>query len=65
MSDASPHPAPIDSPCIDECELDEALGLCRGCLRTLEEVRHWLHYDADERRAVLVRLEERRAALRS
>ena len=23
------------------CQMDEALGLCQGCLRTLDEIRAW------------------------
>lgn len=31
----------VTSPCIRICELDPASGLCRGCLRTIEEIQDW------------------------
>ena len=31
----------VPSPCIHVCTLDEARGLCRGCLRTLDEIARW------------------------
>jgi uncharacterized protein len=35
-------------------------GLCRGCLRTLDEIAGWLDFSASEKQAVLARIEERR-----
>jgi predicted Fe-S protein YdhL (DUF1289 family) len=32
---------PVPSPCINVCTLDEVRGLCRGCLRTLDEIARW------------------------
>ncbi|MBL8535358.1 MAG: DUF1289 domain-containing protein [Betaproteobacteria bacterium] len=51
----------MPSPCIKVCVMDDATGLCRGCLRTLDEIAYWSSYTADERRAVLARLPARRA----
>jgi predicted Fe-S protein YdhL (DUF1289 family) len=34
-------PAPVPTPCIGVCQLDEASGLCLGCARTGEEVAAW------------------------
>lgn len=31
----------VPSPCMSVCQMDEALGLCQGCLRTLDEIRAW------------------------
>lgn len=31
----------VPSPCINVCTVDEARGLCRGCLRTLDEIARW------------------------
>jgi predicted Fe-S protein YdhL (DUF1289 family) len=50
----------VRSPCVSVCEMDEARGLCRGCLRTLDEIGHWLEYSPAEKRAVLERIEERK-----
>ena len=50
----------VPSPCIDVCQLDTATGLCRGCLRTMDEIAGWSTYSAVQKRAVLARLGERR-----
>lgn len=40
MSKAIADPGP-DSPCINVCEMDERMGLCKGCLRTIDEIAAW------------------------
>jgi predicted Fe-S protein YdhL (DUF1289 family) len=42
--------------------LDAATGWCKGCFRTIEEIAGWTAYSAQEKRAVIVRVKERRAA---
>lgn len=32
---------PLPSPCTKDCKIDPANGLCRGCLRTIEEIVRW------------------------
>jgi len=49
----------IESPCVDVCELDEAAGLCRGCLRTLEEIGSWSRYTSRERALIVAALPKR------
>jgi len=51
------------SPCIGVCRIDEATGLCRGCLRNLTEIAGWRDFSAVEKEAVLARLAVRRGAL--
>lgn len=63
-----PNPPPsrssgVPSPCVNVCRMQPASGLCEGCLRTLDEIAAWSGLDDDARRAVLVRVEERRARL--
>lgn len=53
---------PVPSPCISVCAIDEATGLCTGCLRTLDEIAAWSVLDDDARRAVWVRIGVRRTA---
>jgi hypothetical protein len=48
------------SPCIDVCEMDEKLGLCKGCLRTIEEIASWSTMSDDGKRKVLTQLLARR-----
>ena len=55
-----PRPgAPVPSPCIDVCRMDEKTGWCEGCLRTIDEIAAWGGLDAATRRAILDRLPER------
>ncbi|MBB6252661.1 DUF1289 domain-containing protein [Nitrospirillum iridis] len=64
----TPRPDPDDhvaSPCTRVCRVDARTGLCAGCLRTLEEITHWGGMAADQRRAVLACLPERREATRA
>ncbi|MFO1316008.1 MAG: DUF1289 domain-containing protein [Burkholderiales bacterium] len=51
----------VPSPCISVCAIDEATGLCAGCLRTLDEIAAWSVLDDGERRDVWVRIGVRRA----
>ena len=48
------------SPCLGICLMDPATHMCRGCLRTVEEIRAWYEASAAEKRAILARLELRR-----
>ena len=57
-----PPGAGVPSPCISVCRIDEASGLCVGCLRTLDEIAAWAMLDDDARRAVWRAIGERRAA---
>jgi predicted Fe-S protein YdhL (DUF1289 family) len=43
--------------------MNEASGLCEGCLRTLDEIAAWSSLDDHGKRAIWIRLGERRAAL--
>lgn len=29
---------PVASPCISVCKMDDARGLCLGCMRTIDEI---------------------------
>lgn len=31
----------VPSPCISVCQMDATSGLCKGCYRTLDEIRLW------------------------
>ena len=55
----------VESPCVGVCEIDEANGVCAGCLRTLEEIALWGSSSAPQRREILARLDARRALRRS
>ena len=50
------------SPCLGICLMDPATRMCRGCLRTIDEIRGWYEASAADKRAILERLAARRAA---
>ena len=55
----------VASPCTSVCRIDDASGLCIGCLRTLDEIAAWSVLDDEARRAVVASLQARRAWLAS
>ncbi|MCO5098829.1 MAG: DUF1289 domain-containing protein [Rhodocyclaceae bacterium] len=56
-------PTAVRSPCVKVCEMDEAVGLCKGCFRTQDERDWWVAYTDDQQREVLRRCEQRRVAV--
>ena len=55
------NPAEVQSPCTSVCMIDQASGLCVGCLRTLDEIAQWSTLTNDGRREVIAKLPDRRA----
>lgn len=51
----------LPSPCMSVCEMDDACGLCRGCLRTLDEISVWGHADEAAKRQIWQAIGERAA----
>ena len=49
------------SPCTDICLLNERTGLCEGCWRSMDEISAWRSASEEERRAILRRIDERKA----
>jgi len=58
---AGQEPSPV-SPCLGICLMDPATRICRGCLRTIDEIRGWYEASAADKRAILERLAARRTA---
>jgi len=52
----------VPSPCVSVCRMDDATGLCVGCLRTLDEIAVWGMLDDEARRDVWVAIDARRKA---
>ena len=50
-----------DSPCISVCSLNED-DVCIGCYRSADEITDWLMANAEEKRAIIARANERRDA---
>ncbi len=49
----------IESPCIQVCQIDNETRLCRGCLRSLDEIARWARYSAAERARIMRELPSR------
>ncbi|CAB3771944.1 DUF1289 domain-containing protein [Paraburkholderia humisilvae] len=56
-------PAPVPSPCINICRMNDATGWCDGCLRTIDEIANWSLLDEATRRSVWDALETRHMQL--
>jgi len=54
---------PVPSPCISLCEMDAATGLCRGCLRTIDEIVAWGSASDEAKRAVWTEIRRRESEL--
>ncbi len=55
---------PVRSPCVKVCEMDEAIGLRKGCFRTQDERDWWVAYTDAQQREVLRRCEQRSEAVK-
>ena len=51
--------APVPSPCINVCRMNEHSGCCEGCLRTLDEIAQWSLMDDAMKLRVWGLLEQR------
>lgn len=50
---------PVPSPCVSLCQIDAASQLCKGCLRTLDEIVAWGSAGDDVKRAVWAEIHKR------
>jgi predicted Fe-S protein YdhL (DUF1289 family) len=53
--------APMETPCVDICEIDAVSGLCIGCGRSLNEIAGWAGMSPEQRRGIMAALPARRA----
>ena len=60
---AAAPPAPIRTPCVQVCVMDQQSGLCLGCYRTIAEVAGWIRLTDAERAAVMADLPSRRGRI--
>ena len=51
----------MDSPCINICVIDPASRLCKGCLRTIDEITAWSRLSDTQRRNLMAELPSRAA----
>jgi predicted Fe-S protein YdhL (DUF1289 family) len=50
----------VPSPCIAVCQVDPRTDLCIGCRRHLDEIRNWPILTAEQKRAILAELPQRK-----
>jgi predicted Fe-S protein YdhL (DUF1289 family) len=50
---------PMETPCVDVCEIDAASGLCIGCGRTIDEIAGWSQMSPEDRRGIMATLPAR------
>ncbi len=53
----------LASPCINVCRMHDALGLCEGCARTIDEIAAWGQMAEWDKQVVWLELPERQARL--
>jgi hypothetical protein len=51
----------LESPCVKICQLDQAKGVCIGCMRTLSEIALWSQMSGEERGRIMADLPNRKA----
>lgn len=56
-------PAPVVTPCVKVCFIDDASGLCLGCFRTLVEISGWIGLSPSERARIMAELPDRRGRI--
>ncbi|HJU70857.1 MAG TPA: DUF1289 domain-containing protein [Paucimonas sp.] len=59
--DPHTHTGSMPSPCINVCRMHPQTGLCEGCFRTLDEIARWSSASEEDKRAVWIAIERRRA----
>lgn len=52
---------PLETPCIDVCEIGANSGLCAGRARSLDEIVNWAAMTPEQRRAIMAILPARQA----
>ncbi len=50
----------VPSPCISVCQVDPRSSRCIGCLRHVDEIRNWPILTAEQKRAILAELPQRK-----
>jgi predicted Fe-S protein YdhL (DUF1289 family) len=46
----------FESPCINNCKLNEISNICEGCGRTIKEIMQWTLMTVEERKEIMKRL---------
>ena len=54
---------PVASPCINVCRMTEDRSHCKGCFRTIDEIRAWSKADSEQRQQIWTQLLQRAGLL--
>lgn len=54
---------PVPSPCISLCEMAIDTGLCRGCLRTIDEIVAWGGASDEVKRGIWAEIRRRESEI--
>ena len=46
----------FESPCINNCKLNEITNICKGCGRTIKEIMNWKFMTNEERKVIKKRV---------
>ena len=46
----------FESPCINNCKLNEITKICEGCGRTIKEIVEWTFLTDEERKGIMKRV---------
>ena len=46
----------FESPCINNCKLNEITNICEGCGRTIKEIMQWTFMTNEERKKIMKRV---------
>lgn len=61
MRRGKPRPISTESsPCIEVCEFKKGADECKGCHRTIDEIREWIIMTDEEKRKVKEKIHARR-----
>lgn len=50
----------IKSPCVEKCQVNPDTNLCKGCLRTIEEIEGWSNFTDNQKIHVLKLIKKRK-----
>ena len=53
------HAGELPSPCLSDCVMLPATGLCRGCRRNINEIIGWSSASQSQKRAIWLALKQR------
>lgn len=63
MTDSIWSRTEVESPCVKICVVHPEARICTGCLRSLDEIGRWSRMSAEDRRAIMQDLPDRKSKL--